>query len=480
MADYFWWTDDWLGRAPCLIDGEWWTSAGGDVIPVVDPYTERDIGEVGEAGPEMVERAVGAAVTAARSWSRTDPELRADLLDRLARLIEERATVLAGLVTREMGMPSALAVASQGDLPPRVLRSFAGLARKTPWVEQIDGAELIRLPRGVVAAITPWNMPVHQIIAKIGAALAAGNAVVLKPSEQTPFDAVALGELCAEAGLPAGVVNIVHGTGPITGSALAASPGVDYVSFTGSVQAGRTVAELAARHLAPATLELGGKSAAVILPDADLAAAVPAAVRAGMVNSGQACNATTRLVVPRAHAADVTDLVQHALRALNPGDPKLADTTFGPLSSARHRDRVLAHLGAADGCTALVAYQNDLPETGFFVAPHVFTELPADSSLLRQEIFGPVLALQWYSDVEEAARLADDSDYGLSAEVWSADTGRAADFARRLRVGQVKINGVRTRERPAVPFGGFKSSGFGRELGAEGLLEMTTVQAVMS
>lgn len=479
MGEYGSWADEWLGRARCLIGGEW-ISTGGDVIPVVDPYTERAIGEVGEAGPETVERAVAAARTAARSWSRTEPELRAGLLDRLAQLIEEHSTALAGLVTREMGMPTTLAVASQGDLPPRVLRSFATLARTTPWRERIDGAELIRVPRGVVAAITPWNMPVHQIIAKIGAALAAGNTVVLKPSEQTPFDAIAVGELCAEAGFPPGVLNIVHGTGQVTGSALAAASGVDYVSFTGSVQAGRTVAELAARHLAPVTLELGGKSPAVILPDADLSVAVPAAVRAGMVNSGQACNATTRLVVPRAHAADVTDLISHALHALHPGDPKLAGTTFGPLSSARHRDRVLAHLDTAAGSAALVAHDTGLPETGFFVAPHVFTDLPADSPLLRQEIFGPVLALQWYSDVDEAARLADDSDYGLSAEVWSADTGRAADFARRLRVGQVKINGVRTRERPAVPFGGFKLSGFGRELGAEGMLEMTTVQAVMS
>lgn len=478
MGEYGWWADEWLDRAPCLIDGEW-VAPGGEYLPVIDPYTQRAIGLVGEAGPELVERAVSAAVTAGRTWSRTDPHTRADLLDRLAQLIEERGEALAGLVTREMGMPALLARASQADLPPTVLRSFATLARTTSWTERVDGAELIRVPRGVVAAITPWNMPVHQIVAKIGAALAAGNTVVLKPSEQTPFDAVALGELCTEAGFPPGVFNIVHGTGPITGSALVASRHVDHVSFTGSVQAGRTVAELAARHLAPATLELGGKSPGVILPDADLSVAVPALVRAGMVNSGQACNATTRLVVPRAHASDVTDLVAQALRALNPGDPKLPDTTFGPLSSARQRDRVRGFLDAAPGAASLVAHAGDLPETGFFLAPRVFTDLPAGSPLLREEIFGPVLALQWYADVDEAARLADDSDYGLSAEVWSADADRAAGFARRLRVGQVKINGVRTRERPAVPFGGFKLSGFGRELGTEGLLEMTSVQAVM-
>ncbi len=471
--------DDWLGRAPCLIGGDWVTTPG-DAVPVVDPYTERAIGEAGEAGPDLVEKAVDAAARAAASWGASDPEARAELLERLAALLDEHAADLAALVTRQMGMPAALARASQAELPAAVLRSFAGLARTTAWRERIEGAELVRVPRGVVGAITPWNMPVHQIVAKLGAALAAGNTVVLKPSEQTPFDAVRFGELCLDAGLPAGVVNIVHGTGPVTGSALAASPGVDAVSFTGSVGAGRTVAELAARHLAPVTLELGGKSPAVVLPDADLASAVPAVVRSGLVNSGQACNATTRLVLPRARAADATELIARALEGLTPGDPMLPETTFGPLSSARQRDRVLEHLAAAGDSPALTAHEDNLPGHGYFVAPRVFTGLPAGSPLLREEIFGPVLAVQWYDDEDEAARLAGDSDYGLSAEVWSADPDRAAAFGRRLRVGQVKVNGVRTRERPAVPFGGFGLSGFGRELGAEGLLEMTTVQAVMS
>ena len=479
MAEHGRWRDEWLGRAPCLIDGEWVTPPG-KALPVIDPYTETAIGEVAEAGEELVERAVSAAVRAGRSWRRTEPAERAELLERLAALLAERSADLAALVTRQMGMPIALATASQAELPAAVLRSFAALTRTIAWRERIDGAELLRVPRGVVGAITPWNMPVHQIVAKLGAALAAGNTVVLKPSEQTPFDAVALGELCQAAGLPAGVVNIVHGTGPVTGSALAASPGVDAVSFTGSVAAGRTVAELAARHLAPVTLELGGKSPAVVLPDADLAVAVPAVVRSGLVNSGQACNATTRLVLPCRRAEEATELISRTLAELVPGDPKLPQTTFGPLASARQRDRVLEYLAAAKDAPALTAHEDTLPEHGFFVAPRVFTELPAGSRLLREEIFGPVLAVQWYADLDEAARLAEDGDYGLSAEVWSADTERAAEFGRRLRVGQVKVNGVRTRERPAVPFGGFGLSGYGRELGAEGLLEMTTVQAVMS
>jgi len=473
------WQEEWLGRAPCLIDGEWRTPSG-KTLPVIDPYTERPIGEVAEAGEDLVEQAVDAAVRAGRSWNHSEPDARAETLERLAALLQQHGAGLAALVTRQMGMPIALAKASQAELPAAVLRSFAALARTTAWRERIDGAELLRVPRGVVGAITPWNMPVHQIIAKLGAALAAGNTVVLKPSEQTPFDAVLLGELCLAAGLPAGVVNIVHGTGPVTGAALAASPRMNAVSFTGSVAAGRTVAELAARNLAPVTLELGGKSPAVVLPDADLATAVPAVVRSGLVNSGQACNATTRLVLPRDRADEAAELIARTLAELVPGDPKQPQTTFGPLSSARQRDRVLEYLAAAGDAPALTAHEETLPEHGFFVAPRVFTDLPASSRLLREEIFGPVLAVQWYADEDEAARLAGDSDYGLSAEVWSADADRAAEFGRRLRVGQVKVNGVRTRERPAVPFGGFGLSGFGRELGAEGLLEMTTVQAVMS
>ncbi|WP_432845412.1 aldehyde dehydrogenase family protein [Amycolatopsis sp. CA-161197] len=470
--------EQWLGRAACLVGGEWRTP-DGPAIPVVDPYTEQPIGETAEAGPSLTAEAVTAADAALPEWERTGPADRADLLDRLADLLEARAGELAALITREMGMPATLAAASQGDLPPRVLRAFATATRAFGWTEKIDGAQLHRVPLGVVGAITPWNMPAHQIIAKVGAALAAGNTVVLKPSEATPFDANLIAAAALEAGFPPGVFSVVQGTGPVTGEALVADPRVSHVSFTGSVPAGQAVAALAAGHTASTTLELGGKSAAVLLPDADLARAVPAAVKSGLVNSGQACNATTRIVVPRSALADVEALVIDALDAVVAGDPRDPVTTFGPLASARQRERVRHLLDTAGDDRAVTPPLQLLPSHGFFVGPRVYFGLDARHPLVRQEVFGPVLVVQPYTDEADATAVANDSDFGLSAEVWSADPDRAESFARTLRVGQVKINGVRTRERLGVPFGGRKNSGYGRELGAEGIADLTAVQAVL-
>ncbi|MFI5613680.1 aldehyde dehydrogenase family protein [Amycolatopsis sp. NPDC051903] len=470
--------EPWLGRAACLVGGEW-RIPDGPALPVIDPYTEQPIGETAEAGPVLTAEAVSRAAAAYPAWERTSPADRADLLDRLADSLEARAGELAALITREMGMPAALATASQGELPPRVLRAFATSARAFAWTEKIDGAQLHRIPLGVVAAITPWNMPAHQIIAKVGAALAAGNTVVLKPSEATPFDANLIAAAALEAGFPPGVLNVVHGTGPATGQALVTDPRVGHVSFTGSVPAGQTVAALAAGHTASTTLELGGKSAAVLLPDADLAHAVGAAVKSGLVNSGQACNATTRIVVPRSALADVGDLVLDALDTVVAGDPRDPATTFGPLASARQRDRVRHLLDTAGDDRAVTPRLALLPARGYFLEPRVYFGLDARHPLVRQEVFGPVLVVQSYADETDATDVANDSDFGLSAEVWSADPDRAEAFARTLRVGQVKINGVRTRERPGVPFGGFKASGYGRELGAEGIAALTAVQAVL-
>jgi acyl-CoA reductase-like NAD-dependent aldehyde dehydrogenase len=481
VADFAWWSDGWLGRARCLIGGEW-IEPDGERIPVVDPYTEQAIGEVTDAGTELTARAVAAAQAAFEPWMETPVHERAAVLERVGELISERGEALAGLITREMGMPVSLAAASQVAMPSSVLAAFAKAARGFAWVRQGDGAELRHVPLGVVAAITPWNMPVHQIIAKLGAALAAGNTVVLKPSELTPFDALAVAELFTEADLPPGVLNVVPGVGIGTGQALVAHPGVAHVSFTGSVAAGRTVATLAAGHLASATLELGGKSPAVLLDDADFARAVPAAVRSGLVNSGQACNATTRLVAPAGRADEVEGLIADTLRTLALGDPKDAATALGPLVSERQRARVCEFVNdaRAQGARVVAGDSADVPPAGFFVAPMVFADVPVSARVLREEVFGPVLTVRYHDGDDEAARIANDSDYGLSAEVWSGDPERAARFGRRLRVGQVKINGVRTRERPAVPFGGFKLSGYGRELGQAGLAEMTTVTAVLS
>ncbi|SDH29078.1 aldehyde dehydrogenase (NAD+)/betaine-aldehyde dehydrogenase [Sinosporangium album] len=475
--------DGWLGRAPCLIDGERIEPAGAltaAVTAVVDPYTGQTVGDVADAGPELVGHAVHAARRAAPAWAATPASERARVLERAAALLLDRGPSLARLVTREMGMPVTLAEATQGELPARVLASFAEATRRFGWVEDADGAELRHVPLGVVAAITPWNMPVYQIVAKVGAALAAGNTVVLKPSELTPFDAVVLVGLFGDAGLPPGALNLVQG-GAATGACLVNRPEVAHVSFTGGVAAGKAVASAAGARLASVTLELGGKSPAVLLPDADLAHAVPAVLRSALVNSGQACNATTRLVVPAARAGEIEELLAAALAQVAPGDPRRRDVNFGPLVSGRQRARVRAFIADALACGARPVEHEDIdvPRCGFFVAPRVFTDVPEEAKVLREEVFGPVVVVQTYTDEAEALKVAGDTDYGLSAEVWSADTERAAAFGRALRVGQVKVNGVRTRERPAVPFGGFGLSGFGRELGRAGIAELTAVTAVL-
>jgi acyl-CoA reductase-like NAD-dependent aldehyde dehydrogenase len=469
--------------ARCLIDGELVT-ASGDQVDVVDPWTEQVWGSTPEAGLETVDRAVRSSADAFRRWSSTDVEERALLLESVAALLDRDAERLARLVTDEMGMPISLSRVTQAQLPAAVLRSTAEVARRFPWREQAEGAVLLRSGAGVVGAITPWNMPVHQIIAKVAAAVAAGSTVVLKASEQTPYDALLVAELFVEAGAPAGLLNVVTGTGPVTGSALASHPALARVSFTGSVRAGKEVARLAADHLTRCALELGGKSPALLLPDVDLDVAVPAVVSSGLVNSGQACNATTRILVEETRLDEVLPRIAAAAEALVLGDPGLDSTQQGPLVTARQRDAVLDRINqaVADGGQLLTGTgkRSDRSDTGFFVDPTVVVGLPEDARAVREEIFGPVVVVQAYRDVDDAVRIANDSDYGLSAEVWSADQDRALHVAGRLSVGQVKINGVRTRNRPAVPFGGVRQSGYGRELGPLGVEEFTEVMAVMA
>ncbi|MDT2005246.1 aldehyde dehydrogenase family protein [Rhodococcus opacus] len=474
---------DLLGRAGCLIDGEWFVPAG-PVIEVIDPFTETVMGDVVDAGAEVVDDAVRSAAAAHPAWRSTDVAERAELLDRAADLLTRDGAAIAALVSREMGMPISLAQVTQAQLPADVLRATARTARAFPWSQDIDGATLVRRGSGVVGAITPWNMPVHQIVAKVSAALAAGSTVVLKASEMTPYDANALARIFLEAGLPAGVFNVVTGTGTHTGAALAAHPDLAHVSFTGSVTAGRAVAGLAAAALTRCTLELGGKSPAVVLPDADLPTALAGSVSSGLVNSGQACNATTRLLIPESLAADATGILAEAVTHHPLGDPADPSTRQGPLVSARQRDRVLDYIAdavAAGGHLLTgTGKPSDAVPTGFFVDPTIVTGLPEDARAVREEIFGPVIAVQTYTDVDDAVRIANDCAYGLSAEVWSGDVGHARAVAGRLDVGQVKINGVRTRNRPTVPFGGVKDSGYGRELGHLGIEEFTDVTAVMS
>lgn len=472
-----------LPPAQCVVDGESFL-ADGEAYVVVDPYREEPMGSTPEAGEALVGRAVASGARAAAAWVDADLEERAALLERVAELLERDSHTVAGLVSREMGMPLALANITQSQVPAGVLRATARAARSFPWREEIEGAVLLRRGAGVVGAVTPWNMPVHQIIAKVSSALAAGCSVVLKGSEQTPYDAHLVAMLFLEAGAAPGLVNVVTGTGPETGAALSAHPGLARMSFTGSVRAGREVATLAAASLTPCALELGGKSPAVILPDADLAQVVPAAFMSGLTNSGQACNAPTRMLVPRTSLAEVEELIVAAAASVRLGDPSLPETQQGPLVTSRQRAAVLSRIQDAlrDGGRLVVGTgeASEQSSTGYFVDPTVIADLPEKSAAVREEIFGPVIVLQTYQDEEDAVRLANDSDYGLSAEVWSGDHDHAIAVGERLSCGQVKINGVRTRQRLAVPFGGMRHSGYGRELGAAGIEEFTDTTAVMA
>lgn len=473
---------DTLTAPAAIIDGR--EIRGRELLEVIDPYRSTTLGTVESADAGTVADAVTSATAAQRDWAAVPVTERSAVLRRTADLFEQNGTRIADTVTAEMGMPSALAVATQQVMPAAVLRAMADAAERLDWETDTDGALLRRVPAGVIAAVTPWNMPVHQIVAKVSAAFAAGCSVVLKPSEMTPFDAVLAREMFIAGGLPAGVFAIVNGTGPDVGAVLAASPGVAHVSFTGSVEAGKAVAAAAASTLARTTLELGGKSPAVVLPDADLTDVIPRVLASGLVNSGQACNATTRLVLPLAQRAEIESLLIAGVARFVMGDPRDASTVLGPLASQRQAERVIDHIekARADGGRLLVGDGSPVrigPSTGF-VSPTIIADLTPGARAVREEIFGPVLVTQYYDDIADAIEIANDCDYGLSAEVWSSNTDRARDVAAALEVGQVKVNGVRTRERPGVPFGGVKQSGYGRELGALGLAEFTEIQAVMS
>lgn len=468
--------------ATSLIDGEH-LFTDGRRVPVYNAYTREELGVVVEADEDVVDRAVRAARAAFADWSTRSIEERAVIVRRAADVIDEHGERIAELVTTEMGMPITLARATQWKLPASVLRTAADRVLDVPWTEDIAGARLHRRPSGVVAAISPWNMPTYQTVAKVAGALVAGCTVVIKPSVQTPFDAEVFVRLLHAAGVPGGAVQLVQGSGSVTGNALARHPGVNHVSFTGSVDVGKAVASLAASTLARCTLELGGKSPALLLPAADFDRAVPAALASGLVNAGQACNATTRLLVPAARAAEVEDLVRAAVPSFTMGDPFDEATLIGPMSSPAHGEAVAGFVARAiaDGAE-LVAGEGVRDERfgpGYFFAPTVLSGLPRHAEAVQEEIFGPIIVIQTYDGIDQAVEIANDTRFGLSAEVWGpADL--AVSVAERVRAGQVKVNGVRTRERPGVPFGGVGDSGYGRELGVLGIEEFTDLTAVMA
>ena len=469
-----------ITRDALFIDGAWVPSSGKGTMTVVDSTTEEPMGTIPEGTGEDVDRAVAAARRAFPAWAATPVAERTALMTRVSEALSARTDELATLISREVGMPYVLSQLVQVGLPTFTFGSVAQLAADFAWEQTIGNSLVVREAIGVVGAITPWNYPLHQIAAKVGPALAAGCTVVLKPSEVAPLNAFVLAEIMDEVGVPAGVFNLVTGVGPVVGEALAAHPGVDMVSFTGSTRAGRRVTEVAAATVKRVALELGGKSANVILDDADLATAVPDGVGKCYLNSGQTCSALTRMLVPRAKLAEVEELAVAAAESFTPGNPFDASTRLGPLVSAAQRDRVRNYIdkGIGEGA-ALLTGGIEAPEGlsgGFFVRPTVFSNVTKDMTIAREEIFGPVLCIMPYDSEEEAVEIANDTDYGLAGGVWSADRDRAVAMARRLRTGQVEVNGGAFN--PLAPFGGYKQSGNGREYGPFGFEEFLEVKSL--
>ena len=462
------------------IDGAWVPSTGTGSIEVVNASTEQVMGSIPEGTAEDVDKAVAAAKAAFDTWGRTEPEERGKFIQRLAEGLGARSEEIAQVISEEMGMPLMWANMIQAGLPVGNMGTYVEVLSEFPWEERIGNSLVVREPVGVVGAITPWNYPLHQIVAKVAPALAAGCTVVLKPSEVAPLDAFILAEVIDEIGLPNGVFNLVTGVGPVVGEAIAAHPDVDMVSFTGSTRAGKRVAELASQSVKRVARELGGKSANIILDDADLAEVVPKGVFACYLNSGQTCTAHTRMLVPREKHDEAVAIAAAAAEGFPVGPADQDGVMLGPLSSAAQRDRVRGYIqkGIDEGAT-LATGGPDAPEgldTGYFIRPTVFGNVSNDMTIAQEEIFGPVLSIIPYDDEEDAIRIANDTPYGLAGGVWSADEERAQRVARRMRTGQVDVNGGSFNIK--APFGGYKQSGVGRELGRYGLEEFLEVKSM--
>jgi betaine-aldehyde dehydrogenase len=464
------------------IDGQWTDPKGTESIDVLSASTEEVMGRIPRGDPADVDRAVRAAAAAFPGWAATTVEERARWLERLRDGLAARADEIATTIAGEVGTPLKLAKAIQAGLPVLTAGNFAAVVREFPLEERVGNSLLVHEPVGVVGAITPWNYPLHQILGKVAPALAAGCTVVLKPSEVAPLNAFILAEVVHSIGLPRGVFNLVSGLGPEVGEALARHPLVDMISFTGSTRAGRRVSELAAGTIKRVALELGGKSASLLLDDADLQAAVPHSVSNCFLNSGQTCSAWTRLLVPRAQHDAAVELAKAAAAKFTVGDPLAGQAKLGPLISATQRDRVRTYIrkGVEEGAQLVIGGAEPPPglPKGYYVQPTVFANVSPRMTIAQEEIFGPVLSILPYQDEEEAIRIANGTPYGLAGGVWSKDPARAQRVARRLRTGQVDINGGKFN--PLAPFGGYKQSGNGREFGRHGLAEFFEVKALQT
>ncbi|HEV8628042.1 MAG TPA: aldehyde dehydrogenase [Acidimicrobiia bacterium] len=458
-----------------FIGGEWVAPAGTETIDVISPHSEETVGRVPAGTPADMDRAVDAARRAFDEgpWSRLALLERADLLDRLATVYGQRLSDMAQTITTEMGSPTSFSQMVQAPMPWMLLQYYVGLGRTSTLEEPrtgVLGDVLVRRePVGVVAAIVPWNVPQAVTMQKLAPALLAGCTVVLKPAEETPLDAVLLAELVEESGLPAGVLNVVP-AGREVGEHLVTHAGVDKVSFTGSTAAGRRIASLCGERLKRCSLELGGKSAAIILDDADLETAVGALRFASFMNGGQACVAHSRILVSRRRHDEVVDALAEMVRSLRVGDPADPETEIGPLAAARQRDRVEGYIrsGCEQGAKAIVGGGRPAgQDRGWYVEPTMFVNVDNTMRIAREEIFGPVVAVIPFDDEADAVAIANDSDYGLAGSVYTADIDKGLDIARRVRTGTYAINQYMIDF--AAPYGGFKCSGIGRENGPEGL-----------
>ncbi|HEY6361151.1 MAG TPA: aldehyde dehydrogenase family protein [Vicinamibacterales bacterium] len=462
------------------IDGGWQQPSDTDEIDVHSASTEDVIGRVPRGTAADVDRAVRAARKAFDGeWGRATAAERGAWLGKLADALEARVPDVATTVSQEVGMPITLSTSVQAQLPVKITRSFATLAGSAPFEEEIGNSIVVREPYGVAGLITPWNFPLHQIMAKVAPAMAAGCTMVIKPSEVAPLNSYLLADAAMAIGLPPGVLNIVHGDGATVGEAIAQHPGIDMISFTGSVRAGQRVSALAAETIKKVTLELGGKSAFIVLEDAPLEKAIPGGVNNAMFNSGQTCSAWTRMVVPRARLDEVLELATTAAARLTLGDPLDPKAKLGPLVSESQRRRVEAYIqaGVQEGARLVAGGKRPAAFAhGHYVEPTIFSDVQSSMTIAREEIFGPVLSILPYDTEEDAIAIANDTIYGLAGGVWSGDRDRALRVARRLRTGQVDINGARFN--PMAPFGGYKRSGIGREFGKYGLDEYLQIKAI--
>jgi aldehyde dehydrogenase (NAD+) len=469
-----------IDRDKVYIDGAWVPSTGKGTIDVVNSTTEEVMGRIPAGTADDVDKAVKAARKAFETWSTTSVEERAKYLTRITEGLQARMDEIATLVSQEVGMPKSLSLLVQAGLPLMDFQNTATLINDVQFEEQVGNSLVVREPVGVVGAITPWNYPLHQVAAKVAPALAAGCTVVLKPSEVAPLNAFVLAEIIDEVGLPAGVFNLVTGTGDVVGEAMSAHPDIDMISFTGSTRAGKRISEVAAATVKRVTLELGGKSPNVILDDADLEKAVADGVAKAFLNSGQTCSALTRMIVPRSKLAEVEAIAKATAEAFTPGDPFGENTRLGPLVSEAQRERVRGYIqkGQDEGARLVTggAASPEGLEQGYFVQPTVFSDVTTDMTIAQEEIFGPVLSILPYDDEDEAVRIANDTIYGIAGGVWSGDAERAKAVARRIRTGQVEVNGGSFN--PMAPFGGYKQSGKGRELGKFGIEEFLETKSL--